>query len=119
MIISKRKGYKFDQNDYDQFFNKIEYNLRELGFGDVSVNKKMKELNQILYDILLKLELKNDKDLKFFKLNPITVKKYFVDVNLDKKSNFNQFESYFRSFFNYCFELSPKNMLEELNKFKY
>ena len=22
MIISKRKGYKFDQNDYDQFFNK-------------------------------------------------------------------------------------------------
>ena len=36
------------------FFN-IENNLRELGFGDVSVNKKMKELNKIFYDILLKL----------------------------------------------------------------
>ena len=31
----------------------IENNLRELGFGDVSVNKKMKELNKIFYDILL------------------------------------------------------------------
>ena len=35
-------------------FNNIEYNLREMGFGDVTVNKKMKDLNKILYDILLK-----------------------------------------------------------------
>ena len=54
MIISKKKGSKFDQKSYDLFFHNIEYNLRELGFGDVSVNKKMKELNKILYDILLK-----------------------------------------------------------------
>ena len=43
MIIYKKKGLKFNQNDYDQLFNNIEYNLRELGFGDVSVNKKMKD----------------------------------------------------------------------------
>ena len=34
------------------FFHNIEYNLRESGLGDVSVNKKMKEFNKILYDIL-------------------------------------------------------------------
>ena len=39
MIISKNKGKKFDQNEYDNFFDNIEYNLRELGFGDVTVNK--------------------------------------------------------------------------------
>ena len=33
----------------------VENDLRELGFGDVSVNKKMKDLNKILYDILLKI----------------------------------------------------------------
>ena len=66
MIISKKKGMKFDQKTYDNFFNKVEYDLRELGFGDVTVNKKMKELNQILYDILLKLDKKkeNNEDFK-------------------------------------------------------
>ena len=53
MIIFKKKK-KFDQKSYDILFHNIENNLRELGFGDVSVNKKMKDLNKILYDILLK-----------------------------------------------------------------
>ena len=49
-------------------FHNIENNLRELGFGDVAVNKKMKEFNKILYDILLKLDKKNsNKDLKMNK----------------------------------------------------
>ena len=59
MIVSKNKGTKFDQNEYDYFFRNIEYNLRDLGFGDISVNKKMKDLNKILYDILLKIQSAN------------------------------------------------------------
>ena len=47
MIVSK-KGTKFDQKSYDLLFHNIENNLRELGFGDVGVNKKMKEFNKIL-----------------------------------------------------------------------
>ena len=39
MIIFRKKGSKFDQKNYDFFFNNIENNLRELGFGDVTVNK--------------------------------------------------------------------------------
>ena len=46
MFITKKKGQKFDQDLYDKLFLSIEYNLRELGMGDVSVNKKMKELNK-------------------------------------------------------------------------
>ena len=56
MIIFKNKGKKFDQKQYDQLFNNIENNLRELGYGDIAVNKKMKDLNKILYDILLKIK---------------------------------------------------------------
>ena len=56
LLIHKKKGKKFDQKAYDNFFYSIENDLRELGFGDVYVNKKMKDLNKILYDILLKLE---------------------------------------------------------------
>ena len=34
----------------------IEYNLRELGDGDVGVNKKMKSLTKIFYDILVGID---------------------------------------------------------------
>ena len=75
MIITKKKGSKFSQKSYDELFHNIECNLRELGFGDVTVNKKMKELNKILYDILLKLDLNlNNK----FSINPDLLKKYFL-----------------------------------------
>ena len=74
MIISKNKGKKFDQNEYDYFFDNIEYNLRELGFGDVTVNKRMKELNKILYDILLKIKTKANENEN---LNFELISKYF------------------------------------------
>ena len=48
MIITKKKGKRFDQKSYDILFHNIENNLRELGFGDVSVNKKMKDFNKLL-----------------------------------------------------------------------
>ena len=66
MKVFKKKETKFKQQDYDSLFHNIENNLRELGFGDVTVNKKMKDLNKILYDILLKVE---DENLNKFKLN--------------------------------------------------
>ena len=57
LIIFKKKKQKIDQTNYDNLFNSIENNLRELGFGDISVNKRMKDLNKFFYDILLKLNL--------------------------------------------------------------
>ena len=79
MIVTKKKNSKFDQKTYDYIFYNIENNLRELGFGDVSVNKKMKEFNKILYDILLKLDLKNLNN-KDFKINTDIVKNYFTEL---------------------------------------
>ena len=74
LFIYKRKGKKFNQNSYDGLFFNIENNLRELGFGDISVNKKMKDLNKILYDILLKINNSKDEK-KNFEVN----KKIIID----------------------------------------
>ena len=63
LIIYKFKKIKFPQNEYDSLFQCIENDLRELGQGDVAVNKKMKDLNKIFYDILLKINLKKKMDL--------------------------------------------------------
>ena len=76
MIISKKKNTKFDQTTYDFFFHNIEYNLREMGFGDVTVNKRMKEFNKILYDILLKID-KNKDSKDSFELSQNTITAYF------------------------------------------
>lgn len=117
MIVSKNKGVKFDQKSYDYFFFNIENDLREQGFGDVAVNKKMKDLNNILYDILLKINLeKKRKDA--FKINHNLISKYFVTLKDEKQAKYKDFEKYFINFFYFCFELSLENMLKSLVKFK-
>tara|TARA_B100001063_G_C16718186_1_gene531998 strand:+ start:823 stop:1323 length:501 start_codon:yes stop_codon:yes gene_type:complete len=117
MIIFKKKGSKLDQKSYDYFFHNIEYNLRELGFGDVTVNKKMKEFNKILYDILLKLDKKKDIN-NTIHLNYDLFINYFDTLKGNKNSKYTKFEDYFVNFFNFCFELPLENMLKEIENFK-
>jgi len=108
LTIFKDIKKKFKQNNYDSLFNNIENNLRELGFGDVSVNKKMKEMNKIFYDILLKHQINK---LNTDKINEKLVLKYFPDLNNAKTQEFKYFETYFIKFYQFCFELSPDNMI--------
>ncbi len=118
LIIFKKKGLKFDQDVYDNVFNNIEYNLRELGFGDVTVNKKMKELNKIFYDILLKIDLEQNNQNNF-KINSELIKKYFNSFKNKENSNLSQFIDYFLNFYNFCFELPLDSMVEDSIKFKF
>ena len=46
----------FFQKMFDFIFNKIELNMREIGCGDMMVNKNMKFLVKIFYNILLNCE---------------------------------------------------------------
>lgn len=116
MIITKKKGVKFDQKNYDNLFHCIENDLRELGFGDVTVNKKMKELNKILYDILLKIELNHKSEL--FNMNYNLIFKYFDNFKGKKCAFYRDFESYFLKFYNFCFELPVENMVFKATNFK-
>ena len=115
MIVSKKKGVKFDQKSYDILFHNIENNLRELGFGDVSVNKKMKDLNKCLYDILLKIE---EKSQNLFKINKNLITKYFKELAVDNDDKYKDFESYLLKFYSFCFGLELDNMVREALNFK-
>ena len=116
MIIFKKKKKHFNQDYYDQFFFNIENNLRELGFGDVSVNKKMKELNKVLYDILLKLDVEQKNIIK---INKKLVFKYFPYLKDENSNKFNNFETYFIEFYKFCFDLSLDIMVKKAINFKY
>ena len=117
IFFYKKKGEKFNQYSYDTLFNNIENNLRELGFGDVTVNKKMKDFNKILYDILLKIDSINSNDDQF-KINNKIIYKYFVQKDHKNELNYKDMERYFNDFFNFCFELSLNNMIKEAKNYK-
>ena len=71
LLKKNNKNKKLAQNIYDSFFINIDLHLREIGHGDVSVNKKMKDLIKLFYEILLYCEQWNvmgSKDkMKFLK----------------------------------------------------
>ncbi len=115
MKIFKKKGFKFDQGAYDSLFHNIENNLRELGFGDVSVNKKMKDMNKLLYDILLKID---ENERNKFKINKKLAIKYFNELNDGKDEKYLKFETYFGNFYNFCFDKPLDNVLRDAIKFR-
>ena len=114
LIIFKKKGTNFPQKNYDDFFHSIENNLRELGQGDVAVNKKMKDLNKILYDILLKINNSENS----LKINKDLIVKYFPQLKISFDTKYVLFEDYLMDFYHFCFEISPKNMIKDAIKFK-
>ena len=114
LIIYKNKQITFPQNSYDDLFYCIENNLREIGLGDVAVNKKMKELNKFFYDILLKI----NSDKERFKINHKLVIKYFEELNDIKEMKYKYFDDYFMKFYNFCFDIEAKIMLKETLNFK-
>ena len=81
------------QNFFDYFFRQVELSLREIGYGDVSINKKMKDYINIFYSILDKL---NDwKNLDNHKKSTILAFYYKLNNNeLKIVEYFNNFETY-------------------------
>lgn len=74
---------KIDKNDknyqifFDYIFHRIETDLRELGYGDMSVNKKMKVIVTKFYSILLDFKNFDNKN----KSNRVEIlAKYFKNI---------------------------------------
>ena len=80
--INKNKS----QELFDFFVRQIELSIREIGYGDVSVNKKMKEYVNIFYAILDQIEVydmsKNENITNFFK------KIFHLNKNIDFYANY-------------------------------
>ena len=63
------KNYKSEisknemQNIYDYIFRQLELSIREIGYGDASINKKMKTYINSLYSILEKIDNWDNHDV--------------------------------------------------------
>ena len=118
-LKQKDKSYlyeEFFQKMFDFIFNKIELNMREIGYGDMTVNKNMKFLVKAFYDILLNCEnyeKKNTKNKNLFLIKYLT-------SNTDKKSANNIIlVEYFDKYQAFCFDLSPDSVLSGDLNFNY
>ena len=120
LIIFKKKKKEFPQEIFDFFFLNIEYHIRELGYGDIAVNKKMKMLNRFFYDILLKI---NKSKSEVFEVDGEILKTYFnlasTNSSLLIDDLIDDLIDYFNSFYNFCFELDINNVLKGKINFKY
>ena len=90
--------------------------MRELGFGDVTVNKKMKDFNKLLYDILLKIELTKQSR---FTISHDLISSYFIDLKDIKSNKYQLLEDYFSKFYDFCFEKPLNSVVEDAINFKY
>ena len=89
--IYKNKSNKTEfQNLYDYIFNQIELSIREIGYGDSTVNKKMKEYINLFYKIIDNVEL-------WEKLNfneKINFFSEFIDTTLENTFYIDYFNKY-------------------------
>ena len=112
-LKNNKNNKNLSQEIYDNIFLNLENDLREMGHGDVTVNKKMKHLNQIFHDLLLKLidEKKPDK----IQINEM-LKFLFITTKNDEISI--KLQDYFKKYNNFCFDIINKNMIKEIVNFK-
>ncbi len=96
------KNEKDLQNLYDFNFRQLELSIREIGYGDQSINKKMKDYINLFHGIISEIHFWDDmnfdkkrdclsKFLQNFKNTEFLIK-YFNDFSLDlKKYNLNSY----------------------------
>ena len=102
---------KYIQNFYDYTFRQIELDIREIGYGDQSVNKKMKTYINMLYSIIEKIHNwenydKNDK-LKIFNLY------------IENKDNNQKIVDYFEKYYVYLTKISLNSFIKSVIDHKF
>tara|TARA_B100000965_G_C19253510_1_gene609839 strand:+ start:219 stop:692 length:474 start_codon:yes stop_codon:yes gene_type:complete len=89
--IYKNKSNKAEfQNLYDFIFYQIELSIREIGYGDSTVNKKMKEYINLLYKIIDKVELWENLDFN----EKVDFFSKFIDVTYENSFYIDYFTKY-------------------------
>ena len=114
---NKNQFYKvFFQKVFDLIFDKIALNMREIGYSDMMINKNMKFLVKIFYNILLNCEnykKKNVKNKNLFLLK-------YLSQNENKKSTVNiELIEYFDKYQAFCFDLESDSVLKGDLNFNY
>ena len=86
-VLKNDKNKDLLQKIYDHVFRQLELSIREIGYGDQSINKKMKDYINIFYGMLDKIHMWDGSSQN--------VKKSILLTFIDKKVNEIELVEYF------------------------
>ena len=113
----KKQIFKvFYQKLFDLLFVRIEQNMREIGYGDVTVNKNMKALVKTFFNILINCENYKNKSINLKK----SFLARYLDISDVEKNAINALLiDYFDKYETFCFDLNPDSVLSGDLNFNY
>jgi cytochrome b pre-mRNA-processing protein 3 len=95
-VFKNKKDKKILQEIYDCIFRQLELSIREIGYGDQSINKKMKDYLNLFHSIVAKIHdwenLTTQKQSNIFTI--------FLNKDIDRPFLVNYFEKYRRNLLN-------------------
>ena len=94
------------QELFDYIIRQIELSIRETGYGDASVNKKMKEYVNLFYSVLDKIEtsdLENDDNL-------VAIFREYININ----KNIDFYASYLKKYRLFLSKTSLNNFTKDI-----
>ena len=110
-IYKNKKSKKYMQNLFDFIIRQLELSIREIGYGDVSVNKKMKEYINLLYSIIEQIDSWRDSNNKF--------KKDLLQKYLNIDNNVNYYVDYFEKYRFFLINNTLNNFTKDIINFKF
>jgi len=108
------KVFKFEvpqkkmQHLYDYVFKQLEISIREIGYGDASINKKMKNYINLFYSIINQIE--NWDKYDFQKKNAFFSDYLNKSINMDKLTVY--FDKYYIFLINNTFNSFSKGVIK-------
>ena len=94
------------QNFFDFCVRQIELSIREIGYGDATINKKMKEYVNLLFSIIDKIddwEIKDDIQ-----------KREIISIYIEDMTDFNEFINYFEKYRKYLINNTFNNLTKDI-----
>ena len=90
MFYKKNNDKEILQDIYDFIFRQLELSIREIGYGDQSINKKMKNYLNLFYGMIDKIHYWENLSIK----DKSSIFLTFVNINVDKPYLIEYFEQY-------------------------
>ena len=106
-VYNKKEDKKILQEIYDLNFRHLELSIREIGYGDQSINKKMKDYVNLFHQILSDLHLWSELDK--------TKKEKILSNFLRNFTNIQNLTNYFDDFRGYLSKKTLNSYIKSVN----
>ena len=110
-VYKNEKSNKYMQDLFDFIIRHLELSIREIGYGDVSVNKQMKNYINLLYSIIEQVELWSSSNKKF----KINIMKKYLNIG----NNINYYVDYFEKYRFFLLNNSLNSFTKDIISFKF